>query len=70
MDGLVYTCNPPTCSNYFSLEVPVMWVSIDPELAWISLMNIQQPDTIWHNVLNYERDPVAQIRVSTVWEPV
>ena len=41
-----------------------MWVSIDPEMAWISLMNIQQPDTIWHNVLNYERDPVAQIRVS------
>ena len=40
-----------------------MWITVDPEMAWISLMNVQQPDTIWQNVLNYERDPVAQIRV-------
>ncbi len=40
-----------------------MWITVDPEMAWISLMNIQQPDTIWQNVLNYERDPVAQIKV-------
>ena len=47
-----------------SLEVPVMWVTVDPEMAWIALMNVQQPDTIWQNVLNYERDAVSQIKVS------
>ena len=45
------------------MEVPVMWVRVDPEMQWIRHINMQQPDTIWMNTLNYNRDAVSQLEV-------
>ena len=47
----------------YSTEVPVMWVRVDPEMQWIRRMNMQQPDTVWQNIIKYERDAVAQLEV-------
>ena len=40
-----------------------MWVRIDPEMQWIRYLKPSLPDTVWINVLQYERDVVAQIEV-------
>ena len=46
------------------MEVPVLWLRVDPEYQWLRQLSIEQPDTIWQSMLRYERDPVAQIEVS------
>ena len=48
---------------HYSTEVPVMWVRVDPDMQWIRRMNMQQPDTVWQNIIKYERDAVAQLEV-------
>uniref|UniRef100_A0A1X7SKZ2 Transcription initiation factor TFIID subunit 2 TPR repeats domain-containing protein n=1 Tax=Amphimedon queenslandica TaxID=400682 RepID=A0A1X7SKZ2_AMPQE len=42
-------------------EVPVLWVRVDPEMQWIRYLKPSLPDTVWINVLQYERDVVAQV---------
>ena len=32
-------------------------------MLWLCVINIQQPDTVWQNTLNYERDAIAQLKV-------
>lgn len=44
------------------VEVPVLWIKIDHEMLWLCVINIQQPDTVWQNTLNYERDAIAQLK--------
>lgn len=46
------------------MEVPVLWLRVDPEFQWLRQLVVEQPDTIWHNILKYERDAVAQVEVS------
>ena len=48
---------------HYSTEVSVMWVRVDPDMQWIRRMNMQQPDTVWQNIIKYERDAVAQLEV-------
>jgi transcription initiation factor TFIID subunit 2 len=43
------------------MEVPVLWLRVDPELQWLRQLSTEQPDTVWHSMLKYERDAVAQI---------
>ncbi len=45
------------------MEVPVLWVRVDPELQWMRQVNMEQSDVIWQCMLKYERDAVAQIEV-------
>ena len=47
-----------------SMEVPVLWLRVDPEFQWLRQLSVEQPDTVWHSMLKYERDAVAQIEVS------
>ena len=44
-----------------SMEVPVLWVRVDPEYQWIRQLTLEQSDTIWHCLLKYERDANAQL---------
>ena len=46
------------------MEVPVLWLRVDPEYQWVRQLVMEQPDTIWHNMLKYERDVLAQVEVS------
>ena len=46
------------------MEVPVLWLRIDPEFQWLRQLVVEQPDTVWHSMLKYERDAVAQVEVS------
>ena len=46
-----------------SMEVPVLWVRVDPEFQWLRYLVMEQPDTVWHNLLKYERDAIAQLEV-------
>ena len=48
------------------MEVPVLWLRVDPEYQWVRQLVLEQPDTIWHNMLKYERDVLAQVEVSLV----
>jgi transcription initiation factor TFIID subunit 2 len=43
------------------MEVPVLWVRVDPEYQWIRQLTLEQSDTIWHCLLKYERDANAQL---------
>ena len=58
---------PPSLSFSFpslppsSMEVPVLWVRVDPEYQWIRQLMLEQSDTIWHCLLKYERDANAQL---------
>ena len=58
---------PPSLSFSFpslppsSMEVPVLWVRVDPEYQWIRQLTLEQSDTIWHCLLKYERDANAQL---------
>ena len=38
---------------------------VDPEMQWIRYLKPSLPDTVWINVLQYERDVVAQVEVSS-----
>ena len=51
------------CINV-SMEVPVLWLRVDPEFQWLRQLSVEQPDTLWHSMLKYERDAVAQVEVS------
>ena len=58
---------PPSLSFSFpslppsSMEVPVLWVRVDPKYQWIRQLTLEQSDTIWHCLLKYERDANAQL---------
>lgn len=54
----------PSFNFHHSMEVPVLWLRVDPEFQWLRQLVVEQPDTIWHNILKYERDAVAQVEVS------
>ena len=41
-----------------------MWLRVDPEYQWVRQLVVEQPDSIWHNMLKYERDVLAQVEVS------
>ena len=43
------------------MEVPVLWIRVDPEYQWIRQLTLEQSDTIWHCLLKYERDANAQL---------
>ena len=43
------------------MEVPVLWVRVDPEFQWIRQLVMEQSDTVWHCLLKYERDANAQL---------
>lgn len=43
------------------IEVPILWLRIDPDFQWIRRVNMEQADTIWQCILKYERDATAQI---------
>lgn len=47
-----------------SLEVPVLWIRVDPEYQWLRRLNMEQADTIWQCMLRYERDATAQLEVN------
>ena len=47
-------------------DIPILWLRVDPDHAWIRQVTIEQPDTVWCMLLKYERDPNAQIMVSRV----
>ena len=49
---------------HISMEVPVLWLRVDPEFQWLRQLSVEQPDTVWQSMLKYERDAVAQIEVS------
>ena len=49
---------------YVRSDIPVLWLRVDPDHAWIRQVTIEQPDTVWCMMLKYERDPNAQIMVS------
>ena len=55
---------PSLLPPFPSMEVPVLWVRVDPEFQWLRHMVVEQPDTVWHNLLKYERDVVAQVEGS------
>ena len=42
----------------------MLWLRIDPEFQWLRQLVVEQPDTVWHSMLKYERDAVAQVEVS------
>lgn len=42
-------------------DIPILWLRVDPDHAWIRQVTIEQPDTVWCMLLKYERDPNAQI---------
>ena len=46
------------------MEVPILWLRVDPEFQWLRQLSVEQPDTVWHSMLKYERDAVAQVEVS------
>ncbi len=39
---------------------PVSWVRIDPELEWIASVQLTQPDVMWIEQLENDRDVIAQ----------
>ena len=49
-----------------SAEVPVLWVRVDPEMQWLRSLQPTLPDTVWINILQYERDAIAQLEVKHV----
>ena len=44
-----------------SMEVPVLWVRVDPEYQWIRQLVLDQSDIVWQCLLKYERDASAQL---------
>eukprot|EP00731_Ephydatia_muelleri_P017708 Em0010g806a len=43
------------------IEVPILWVRVDPDFQWIRKVNMEQADTTWQCILKYERDATAQV---------
>ena len=41
----------------------MLWLRVDPEYQWVRQLVMEQPDSIWHNMLKYERDVLAQVEV-------
>jgi transcription initiation factor TFIID subunit 2 len=50
------------------MEVPVLWLRVDPEFQWLRQLSVEQPDTVWHSMLKYERDAVAQVEAMEALE--
>ena len=46
-----------------SIEVPVLWVKVDMDMAWLANMYIQQSDTTLHHIIKYDRDAISQMKV-------
>ena len=47
-----------------TLVSPISWIRIDPEMEWIAQFSLAQPDIMWIEALENDRDVVAQ------WEAV
>ena len=47
--------------KHLSMEVPVLWVRVDPEYQWIRQLSLEQSDIVWQCLLKYERDANAQL---------
>ena len=47
-----------------TLVSPISWIRIDPEMEWIAQFSLIQPDIMWIEALENDRDVVAQ------WEAV
>lgn len=47
-----------------TLVSPISWIRIDPEMEWLAQFSLNQPDIMWIEALENDRDVVAQ------WEAV
>ena len=47
--------------THYSMEVPVLWVRVDPDLQWICHLTLEQSDITWQSLLKYEREANAQL---------
>jgi hypothetical protein len=47
-----------------TLVSPISWIRIDPEMEWLAQFSLAQPDIMWIEALENDRDVVAQ------WEAV
>lgn len=45
----------------YSMDSPVLWLRIDPEMTLLREVILEQPDYQWNYQLRYERDVIAQI---------
>ena len=42
------------------LEYPLLWVKPDPQMYWLSKINVEQPTLMWMNLLKHDRDVISQ----------
>ncbi|XP_024402345.1 transcription initiation factor TFIID subunit 2 isoform X1 [Physcomitrium patens] len=45
-----------------SLESPLLWIRGDPELEYLAELNLRQPEPMWINQLEKDRDVIGQIQ--------
>ena len=55
-NGLEIEVDMTTCE----FEYPLLWIKPDPQMCWMSKINIDQPTQMWMNLLKHERDVLSQ----------
>eukprot|EP00795_Rhopilema_esculentum_P015795 gene15795-7100_t len=48
-------------SQTIDSDSPVLWLRIDPDMAWVRQVALEQPDYMWQYELRHERDVTSQI---------
>lgn len=46
-----------------SLSSPISWMQIDPEIEWLMSLSLEQPDFMWIEQLENEKDAISQYEV-------
>eukprot|EP00249_Psilotum_nudum_P022024 c28343_g3_i2 orf=253-2820(-) len=55
----------PTVDSRQGLESPLLWVRADPQLEYLAEIHVHQPEQMWINQLEKDRDVVAQMQAIT-----
>ena len=50
---------------FHSVESPVLWIRLDPDMSLLRAVEISQPDYQWQYQLRHERDVTAQVKSLT-----
>lgn len=48
-----------------SIDSPILWMRIDPEMEWIRMIELSQPDFMWMEQLDKDKDVISQAEVTS-----
>lgn len=54
------TCLCSISFGDFSVDSPVLWLRLDPDMTMMRSVDVEQPDNQWQYQLRHERDVTAQ----------